>query len=104
MAFLPVTKELYSTVNERDGMANDLVPDYLTCIRQEQFYGWPYTYLKPSLLDPRQIIGGKSKRSDLGARTKIPDVLFQSHSSALGLQFYEGKTFPTQPSIGMGHL
>ena len=39
MDFFPVTKELYSTVNERDGMANDLVPDYLTCIRQEQFYG-----------------------------------------------------------------
>ncbi|CDN16256.1 L-sorbosone dehydrogenase [Richelia intracellularis] len=39
MAFFPVTKELYSTVNERDGMANDLVPDYLTSIRQGQFYG-----------------------------------------------------------------
>ncbi|MDJ0676601.1 MAG: sorbosone dehydrogenase family protein [Calothrix sp. MO_167.B42] len=94
MDFHPVTKELYTTVNERDGMGDDLVPDYLTRIRQGEFYGWPYAYLKPSYLDPRQMVGGKSKRPDLAARTKTPDVLFKSHSAALGLQFYDGKNFP----------
>ena len=94
MDFHPVTKELYTTVNERDGMGDDLVPDYLTRIRQGEFYGWPYAYLKPSYLDPRQTVGNKSKRPDLAARTKTPDVLFQSHSAALGLQFYDGNNFP----------
>ncbi|UKP00805.1 PQQ-dependent sugar dehydrogenase [Nostoc sp. UHCC 0870] len=92
--FHPVTKELYTTVNERDGIGDDLVPDYLTRIRQGEFYGWPYTYFKPSNLDPRQTANGKSKRPDLAARTRNPDVLFQAHSAALGLQFYDGETFP----------
>jgi glucose/arabinose dehydrogenase len=94
MDFHPTTKELYTTVNERDGMGDDLVPDYLTRIRQGEFYGWPYTYLKPGNLDPRQMVGGKSKRPDLAAKTKTPDVLFQAHSAALGLQFYDGNKFP----------
>jgi glucose/arabinose dehydrogenase len=92
--FHPVTKELYTTVNERDGLGDDLVPDYLTRIRQGEFYGWPYTYFTPNNLDPRQVAGGKSKRPDLATRTLAPDVLFQAHSAALGLQFYDGKTFP----------
>ncbi|MBD2518997.1 sorbosone dehydrogenase family protein [Nostoc sp. FACHB-973] len=92
--FHPVTKELYTTVNERDGIGDDLVPDYLTRIRKGEFYGWPYTYLTPKNLDPRQKTKEQSKRPDLAARTKTPDVLFQAHSAALGLQFYDGKTFP----------
>ncbi|MEA5567266.1 sorbosone dehydrogenase family protein [Anabaena sp. UHCC 0399] len=92
--FHPVTKELYTSVNERDGIGDDLVPDYLTRIRQGEFYGWPYTYFKPSNLDPRQTTNGKSKRPNLAARTRTPDVLFQAHSAALGLQFYDGQTFP----------
>lgn len=92
--FHPVTKELYTTVNERDGIGDDLVPDYLTRIRQGEFYGWPYTYFKPNNLDPRQTTNDKSKRPDLAARTLNPDVLFQAHSAALGLQFYDGDTFP----------
>ena len=92
--FHPVTKELYTTVNERDGIGDDLVPDYLTRIQQGEFYGWPYAYLTPSNLDPRQKVNGKSKRPDLVARTRTPDVLFQAHSAALGLQFYDGQTFP----------
>ncbi len=90
----PVTQELYTTVNERDGMGDDLVPDYFTRIRQGEFYGWPYAYLSPNLLEPRQTRGGRSKRPDLVAATKTPDVLFQAHSAALGLKFYTGKTFP----------
>ncbi|MDZ8183352.1 MAG: sorbosone dehydrogenase family protein [Nostoc sp. ChiSLP02] len=92
--FHPVTKELYTTVNERDGIGDDLVPDYLTRIRQGEFYGWPYTYLTGDNLDPRQKTNDQSKRPDLAAKTKTPNVLFQAHSAALGLQFYDGKTFP----------
>jgi glucose/arabinose dehydrogenase len=92
--FHPVTKELYTTVNERDGIGDDLVPDYLTRIQQGEFYGWPYAYLTPNNLDPRQKTNDQSKRPDLASRTRTPDVLFQAHSAALGLQFYDGKTFP----------
>ncbi|NES87201.1 MAG: sorbosone dehydrogenase family protein [Moorea sp. SIO2B7] len=92
--FHPLTKELYTTVNERDNLGDDLVPDYFTRIRSGEFYGWPYAYLKPNLLDPRQVSNGKSKNPELAAQTKTPDVLFQSHSAALGLQFYDGNTFP----------
>ncbi|QLE56585.1 sorbosone dehydrogenase family protein [Nostoc sp. TCL26-01] len=92
--FHPVTKELYTTVNERDGIGDDLVPDYLTRIRRGEFYGWPYTYLTAKNLDPRQKTNNQSKRPDLAARTLTPDVLFQSHSAALGLQFYDRQTFP----------
>ena len=92
--FHPQTRELYATVNERDKIGDDLVPDYLTRLQQGDFYGWPYTYLTASNLDPRQTQNAKSKRPDLAALTKTPDVLFQAHSAALGLQFYDGKTFP----------
>ncbi|MBD1920250.1 sorbosone dehydrogenase family protein [Microcoleus sp. FACHB-831] len=92
--FHPTTGELYATVNERDGIGDDLVPDYFTRIKQGEFYGWPYAYLAPNLIEPRQTSNGKSKRPDLVAKTKTPDVLFQAHSAALGLQFYDGKTFP----------
>ncbi|HBY76931.1 MAG TPA: sorbosone dehydrogenase, partial [Cyanobacteria bacterium UBA11148] len=60
--FHPTTNELYTTVNERDGIGDDLVPDYLTRIRQGEFYGWPYAYLAPNLIEPRQTTNGKSKR------------------------------------------
>ncbi len=92
--FHPTTNQLYTTVNERDGLGDDLVPDYLTRIRQGEFYGWPYAYFKPNLLDPRHSRNGNSDRPDLVAKTLTPDVLFQAHSAALGLQFYDGKTFP----------
>jgi glucose/arabinose dehydrogenase len=92
--FHPKTAALYTTVNERDGLGDDLVPDYLTRLQKGEFYGWPYAYLAQNRLDPRQMRNGKSKRPDLVSRTKTPDVLFQAHSAALGLQFYDGKTFP----------
>lgn len=92
--FHPKTGELYATVNERDKLGDDLVPDYLTRVQKGEFYGWPYAYLTPNKLDPRHVQKGKSKRPDLAARTQTPDVLFQAHSAALGLQFYDGQTFP----------
>ena len=92
--FHPTTGELYATVNERDGLGDDLVPDYFTRVQSGKFYGWPYTYLTPKRLDPRHVINGRSKRPDLAAQTQTPDVLFQAHSAALGVQFYDGQTFP----------
>lgn len=92
--FQPQTGDIYATVNERDGTGDDLVPDYFTRLQPGEFYGWPYAYLTPNNLDPRHLNNGKSKRSDLASRTKTPDVLFQAHSAALGLQFYDRQSFP----------
>ena len=89
IAFYPGTNDLYVTVNERDGLGDGLVPDYLTRIRQGDFFGWPYAYIGPH---PAPDFG--VKRPDLVAKTKTPDVLFQSHSAPLGLVFYDGNEFP----------
>lgn len=98
--FHPVTNQLYTTVNERDGLGDDLVPDFLTRIQAGEFYGWPYTYLTPDRLDPRQTQGNRSVNPELAAQTRTPDVLFQAHSAALGLQFYSGSTFPERYQNG----
>ena len=92
--FHPVTGELYAAVNERDLLGDNLVPDYFTQVKQGGFYGWPYAYLAPDLLDPRRMQGNKSERPELAAKTITPDVLFQSHSAALGVQFYDRQQFP----------
>ena len=94
--FNPITGKLYTVVNERDGLGDDLVPDFLTGLSAGEFYGWPYTYLAPNLLDPRRTANGQSENPNLAASTKTPDVLFQSHSAPLGLQFYDGQTFPQE--------
>ena len=88
MAFHPTTGAPYVTVNERDRLGDGLVPDYLTEIGGGRFFGWPYTYLAPDNLDPRRLAGGRSERPELAAKTVTPDVLFEAHSAALGLQFY----------------
>ncbi|PSN17851.1 sorbosone dehydrogenase [filamentous cyanobacterium CCP5] len=98
--FHPITGSLYTTVNERDGIGDDLVPDYLTRIQAGEFYGWPYAYLQPDWLDPRLVSNGQSLKPDLAAQTRTPDVLFQAHSAALGLQFYTGDTFPERYQNG----
>lgn len=89
IAFYPGTDDLYTVVNERDGLGDELVPDYLTRVQQGDFYGWPYSYLgqhpEPSMM---------GKRPDLVAKAKVPDVLFRSHSAPLGLVFYTGTQFP----------
>ncbi len=92
--FHPDTGALYTTVNERDGLGDDLVPDYLTRIQSGEFYGWPYAYFTSDRLDPRRTENGRSERPELVEKTQTPDVLFQSHSAALGLQFYDKATFP----------
>ncbi|MEA5535010.1 sorbosone dehydrogenase family protein [Crocosphaera sp. XPORK-15E] len=98
--FQPITQELYTTVNERDGLGDDLVPDYFTRLQKGEFYGWPFAYLTPKLLDPRQVKNGQSLNPELAAKTQTPDVLFQAHSAALGLKFYTGKTFPKKYQNG----
>lgn len=108
LAIHPVTGDLYTTVNERDGLGDDLVPDYFTRVQPGSFWGWPYTYLSPDRLDPRQVQGDdqgavtaqRSRRPDLAAQTQTPDVLFQAHSAALGLQFYDGSSFPDRYQNG----
>jgi glucose/arabinose dehydrogenase len=89
IAFYPGTNHLYVTVNERDGYGDNLPPDYFTRISHNDFLGWPYAYDGPH---PDPQFG--AKRSDLVARTKTPDVLFQAHSAPLGLVFYNGTQFP----------
>lgn len=92
--FHPRTGELYATVNERDGLGDNLVPDYLARLEKGQFYGWPYAYLTPRHLDPRRTKDGRSEQPDLVQRTVTPEVLFESHSAALGLAFYDADAFP----------
>lgn len=88
--FQPIAGKLYTTVNERDGLGDDLVPDYLTGLQAGEFYGWPYVYLTPGRNDPRL----QGDRPEFISRTRTPDVLFQAHSAPLGLQFYDGSSFP----------
>jgi glucose/arabinose dehydrogenase len=76
-------------VNERDGLGDDLVPDYLTSVREGAFYGWPYAYWGRHE-DPRQ----RGRRRDLVARSIAPDFGLGAHTASLGLAFYRGRAFP----------
>ncbi|MEJ7624621.1 MAG: sorbosone dehydrogenase family protein [Pyrinomonadaceae bacterium] len=91
LAWNPKTGELWTAVNERDGLGDDLVPDYATSVREGGFYGWPYSYIGQNE-DPRR----KGENPDLIKKSVVPDVLFTSHVAALGIQFYTGKKFPKE--------
>lgn len=91
LAWNPKTGELWTAVNERDGLGDDLVPDYATAVKEGGFYGWPFAYIGPSE-EPRR----KGENPDLVKKTIVPDVLFTSHVAALGIQFYTGKMFPKE--------
>ncbi|MEQ1643447.1 MAG: sorbosone dehydrogenase family protein [Pyrinomonadaceae bacterium] len=84
------TGELWTAVNERDGLGDDLVPDYATSVKDGGWYGWPYSYIGKNR-DPR-----RKEETDLVDKTIVPDVLFTSHVAALGIQFYTGKMFPKE--------
>ncbi|MBV9467714.1 MAG: sorbosone dehydrogenase family protein [Abitibacteriaceae bacterium] len=88
LAFNPRTGALWATNNERDYLGDDLVPDFLTAIHPGGFYGWPYYYLG------RYHNPGMPERPDLRRQVIVPDVLFQAHSSSLGLCFYTAHQFP----------
>jgi len=89
IAFYPGSEDLYVVVNERDGLGDGLVPDYFTRVEEGGFYGWPFTYLG-RFVDPNYEDQGKS----LLAKSLEPDVLFEAHSSPLGLVFYDADQFP----------
>lgn len=89
LAIDPATGELWTSVNERDGLGDDLPPDYITKVKPNGFYGWPWYYLG-SQQDPRH----PGKRPDLAEQVIVPDVLIQSHSASLDLAFYHGQQFP----------
>ncbi len=85
----PATGAFWCATNERDGMGDDLPPDYATRLTPGAFYGWPWFYIGAHP-DPR--LGGA--RADLAGRITVPDVLFQPHSAPLGIAFYTGTLFP----------
>jgi glucose/arabinose dehydrogenase len=89
LAFAPGTDTLWTVVNERDMLGNDLVPDYLTSVKDGGFYGWPYSYWGKNI-DERV----KPPRPDLVAAAIAPDYALGSHVAALGLTFYTSDAFP----------
>jgi glucose/arabinose dehydrogenase len=89
LAYYPGTDTLWTAVNERDHLGDDLVPDYITSVRDGGFYGWPYSYLGGNL-DPTVT----SQRPELVQKAIAPEVLLPSHAAALGLVFYTGHQFP----------
>jgi glucose/arabinose dehydrogenase len=88
----PRTNELWTSVNERDLLGDNLPPDYVTHVREGGFYGWPYYYIGPNL-DTRVHSGTSPVAAD---QVVIPDVLIQPHSAPLGIAFYTGRQFPAE--------
>ncbi len=91
LAWYPGTDALWAAIQERDGLGDDLVPDYFTAIRTGGFYGWPYSYIGPNE-DPRN----KGLKPDLVAKTIVPDVVLPAHVAVLDSRFYTGKQFPAK--------
>jgi hypothetical protein len=91
LAVHPATGDAYCSTNERDGLGDNLVPDYVTRVREGAFYGWPWLYIG-SNEDPRHA----GQRPDLKGKVTAPDVLIQPHSASLGLAFYTGQAFPAE--------
>ena len=89
LAIQPSNGTPWCSTNERDGLGDNLVPDYVTHVRENAFYGWPWFYIGNNE-DPRHI----GERPDLKDKITIPDVLLQAHSASLGLTFYDGTNFP----------
>ena len=87
----PGTNMLWTAVNERDGLGDDLVPDYITSVKEGAFYGWPYSYYGQNE-DPRL----KGKNPDLVKKAIAPDVPVGSHTASLGLAFYKGDKYPAK--------
>ena len=87
----PTTGDVWCAVNERDKLGDDLVPDYVTRVREKAFYGWPWYYLGDHE-DPRQA----GARKDLAGKVTLPDVLLQPHSAPLQITFYQGAMFPVE--------
>ncbi|KAA0991526.1 PQQ-dependent sugar dehydrogenase [Dyadobacter aurulentus] len=91
MDWAPGTNTLWTAVNERDKLGDELVPDYITSVKEGGFYGWPYAYFGPNE-DPRR----KGENPELVAKTIVPDVPVGSHTASLGLAFYDKTKFPAK--------
>ncbi|MDB5986068.1 MAG: putative L-sorbosone dehydrogenase, distantly related to a bacterial beta-galactosidase [Nevskia sp.] len=91
LAIDPDNGQLWCTVNERDGLGDNLVPDYITSVREGGFYGWPWWYLGAHQ-DPRH----SGKHPELKDQAIVPDVLLQPHNASLQIAFYDGKKFPKE--------
>jgi glucose/arabinose dehydrogenase len=91
LAWAPGTSTLWTAVNERDELGDELVPDYLTSVQDGGFYGWPYSYFGQHK-DPRL----NNEREDLVAKAIVPDVPLGSHTASLGLAFYDKDAFPNK--------
>ena len=91
IAVHPQTAELWASVNERDGLGDDLPPDYITRVKAGGFYGWPWFYMGP-IQDPRH----PGEHPELRENVLVPDVLLQSHSASLEMVFYTGRQFPRE--------
>jgi glucose/arabinose dehydrogenase len=89
LAIDPVTGALWTAVNERDGLGDNLPPDYVTQLRNGGFYGWPWYYIGDHR-DPRH----RGEQAELAGHVVLPDVLIQPHSAPLQLAFYTGSQFP----------
>jgi glucose/arabinose dehydrogenase len=89
MAWQPQSGALWTAVNERDGLGNDLVPDYMTAVREGAFYGWPYSYFGQHV-DERVTL----QKPELVAKAIKPDYALNSHTASLGLTFYDGTLLP----------
>jgi glucose/arabinose dehydrogenase len=89
LAIDPVTGALWTAVNERDGLGDNLPPDYVTQVRDGGFYGWPWYYIGDHL-DPRH----RGEHPELAGHVVLPDVLIQPHSAPLQLAVYTGSQFP----------
>lgn len=96
MAWEPLTSVLWTVVNERDELGNDLVPDYLTSVQDGGFYGWPYSYFGPNV-DSRV----EPPRPDLVAKAIIPDYALGAHTAPLGLAGSTGNSLPAVFANGM---
>jgi len=91
LAVHPQTGDVWCSVNERDGLGDDLVPDFITRVREGAFYGWPWFYLGANE-DPHH----RGERRELSDKITVPDVLIQAHSASLQLAFYTGTQFPPE--------
>jgi glucose/arabinose dehydrogenase len=91
LAIEPKTAELWTAVNERDALGDNLVPDYTTHVQDGGFYGWPWYYIGKNH-DPRL----KDSHPDWREKMITPDVLIQAHSAPLGFAFYNGEQFPAE--------
>lgn len=92
LAFDPRTNQLWTSVNERDLLGDNLPPDYVTHVSEGRFYGWPYYYIGPNP-DTRVHSGTPPVPAD---QVVVPDVLIQPHSAPLGVAFYTGRQFPAE--------